>query len=79
MYDEHVSQSIPTTHMHGVTQAQNLRHSASLSPPLIPPRRLLFLFLCFLSLLLLVPLLDLDDLVEGVGDADRASTTPRSP
>ena len=68
--------------MHGVTQAQNLRHSASLSTPLIPPRRLvlllLFLFVS-LSLLLLVPLLDLDDLVEGVGDADRASTTPRSP
>ena len=67
--------------MHGVTQAQNLRHSASISPLLIPPRRRLFLLLLFvsLSLLLLVPLLDLDDLVEGVGDADRASTTPRSP
>ena len=70
--------------MHGVTQAQNLRHSAPLSPLLIPPRRLalLFLFLSLslsLSLLLLVPLLDLNDLVEGVGDADRASTTPRSP
>ena len=68
--------------MHGVTQAQNLRHSASLSPLLIPPRRLvlllLFLFVS-LSLLLFVPLLDLDDLVERVGDADRASTTPRSP
>ena len=66
--------------MHGVTQAQNLRHSASLSPLLIPPRRLvlllLFLFVS-LSLLLLIPLLD--DLVKGVGDADRASTTPRSP